>query len=228
MTNWFLRAKHWQLFILIFAVPIVIEMVAFVTVFATHEIAMVFVFMFVIMALVMGVQFGWFYNVGTALGKKLPENAGMNLKRFRSFVITPVIYFCFIFISMIVFGTFLFSGGRPSPFFGLGFLIIVPLHLFSMFCIFYTYWFIAKSLKMVEKWNHVEFGDYIGEFFLLWFFPVGVWFIQPRINRLFDPTLPPQVPPSYSNPFQQPNLSGQFPDQYPGQNSGNGPIYPPK
>jgi hypothetical protein len=21
---------------------------------------------------------------------------------------------------------------------------------------------------------------------LIWFFPIGIWFIQPRINRLFD------------------------------------------
>jgi hypothetical protein len=23
------------------------------------------------------------------------------------------------------------------------------------------------------------------EFFLIWFFPIGVWIIQPRINRLY-------------------------------------------
>jgi hypothetical protein len=27
-------------------------------------------------------------------------------------------------------------------------------------------------------------NDYIGEFFLFWFFPIGIWFIQPRINNI--------------------------------------------
>jgi hypothetical protein len=31
----------------------------------------------------------------------------------------------------------------------------------------------------------VSFYDFSGPFFLLWFFPIGIWIIQPRINRLF-------------------------------------------
>jgi hypothetical protein len=63
--------------------------------------------------------------------------------------------------------------------------VILPLHLFSMFCIFYCLYFNAKALKAVEWRRPVTFGDYAGEFFLLWFFPLGIWFIQPRINQLF-------------------------------------------
>jgi len=61
-------------------------------------------------------------------------------------------------------------------------------HLFSMFCLFYCLYFIAKALKTVELQRPVTFSDYAGEFFLLWFYPVGVWILQPRINQIFAAT----------------------------------------
>jgi hydrogenase maturation factor len=36
----------------------------------------------------------------------------------------------------------------------------------------------------------VSFYDYAGPFFLWWFFPLGIWFVQPRINRLFANSIP--------------------------------------
>jgi len=55
-----------------------------------------------------------------------------------------------------------------------------------MFCIFYSLYFIAKELKSVELQKPVTFSDFAGEFFLLWFFPIGIWIIQPRINKIFE------------------------------------------
>jgi hypothetical protein len=54
-----------------------------------------------------------------------------------------------------------------------------------MFCIFYIAFFASKSLAMAEKSGPVTFYDYAGPLFLIYFFPVGVWFVQPRINRLY-------------------------------------------
>jgi hypothetical protein len=77
------------------------------------------------------------------------------------------------------------GGGEPNIAI---FMLIFPLHLFSMFCIFYCLYFNAKSLKSVELQKPVTFNDFAGEFFLIWFFPVGIWFLQPRINKLFEET----------------------------------------
>jgi hypothetical protein len=55
-----------------------------------------------------------------------------------------------------------------------------------MFFIFYSLYFIAKELKSVELQKPVTFSDFAGEFFLLWFFPIGIWIIQPRINKIFE------------------------------------------
>jgi hypothetical protein len=64
--------------------------------------------------------------------------------------------------------------------------VILPLHFFAMFCLFYDLYFVSKNLVMVETGKRVTFYDYAGPFFLIWFFPIGIWFIQPRINRLYE------------------------------------------
>jgi len=73
-----------------------------------------------------------------------------------------------------------------SPIFAMNDIIrvVFPLHIFSMFCIFYAMWFISKAIKTIEFQKPVSFSDYAGEFFLLWLFPVGIWIIQPKINKI--------------------------------------------
>ena len=44
--------------------------------------------------------------------------------------------------------------------------------------------FVAKTIQTAESQRTVSFGDYIGNFFLIWFLPIGVWILQPKINEL--------------------------------------------
>ena len=45
-------------------------------------------------------------------------------------------------------------------------------------------YFCSKTIKTVELQKEVFFGEFIGDFFGLWFYPIGIWFIQPKINKL--------------------------------------------
>jgi len=105
----------------------------------------------------------------------------MNITRFK------VLFWIAVFFLLATFGymfTIPFSSSHGSH--GLLFgLLMVPGTFLYMFCAFYVMYFIAKELKTVELQRDVMFSDYIGEFLLLWFFPVGVWVLQPRINKLF-------------------------------------------
>jgi hypothetical protein len=65
---------------------------------------------------------------------------------------------------------------------------VIPAHLLSMAGIAYSIYFVAKALKSVERQSPTRFNDSRREFLLLWFFPVGIWLIQPRVNRLFAPS----------------------------------------
>ena len=143
---------------------------------------MVFFFFFGLMIVSVGLCFSWFYALGTNLFKRLPVTAKMSLIRFKLFLFTAFVYIiCFMLFMAAMFSNVL-SGGQPG--FAI-FAIIFPLHFFYMFCVCYCFYFNAKALKTIELQRPVTFNDYAGEFFLLWFFPVGVWIIQPRINKLF-------------------------------------------
>ena len=50
----------------------------------------------------------------------------------------------------------------------------------------YIMYFLSKTLVSVEKKTIAVFRDYAGEFFLLWFFPIGLWILQPRIAGVLE------------------------------------------
>jgi len=124
----------------------------------------------------------WLYTLGISLYEKLPGDIPMSLTMFRICGSIPVLYT--IFLVCLGIYNFLFSNIEVS-FNVILMAIIIPLHLLSMFCLFYCIYFIAKALNSVELNRIVTFADFAGDFFLIWFFPVGIWIIQPRINRLF-------------------------------------------
>lgn len=190
MINKFLTAKHWQLFILMFAIPMVIEMVwIFSMIFHVvqniqngGEIESMFSFFYffpVIMIIAMGSLLWWFWSIGSGLQPMIPQELRPNIAFFKVTVLFPIIYFMLFF--GIMFNAI--TGMRPDFYL---IILIVPMHLFTMFCMFYNLYFVAKTYKTAELQRKVEFADYIGEFFLLWFYPVGVWFIQPKVNKMVE------------------------------------------
>jgi hypothetical protein len=163
--------------------PVVFQFISFGSVIASGDPRTMFKFSSILMILFMGLFFCWFYSLGTNLHKKLPGNVTMNLKKFKIFLLIPTVYMLLISFYMSSMFSDISTGMEPNlAIFG----IIFPLHLFSMFCIFYCLYFIAKELKTVEWQKPVTFSDFAGEFFLIWLFPFGIWIIQPRINKLFS------------------------------------------
>jgi len=178
-----LTLKHWQLFGILIGIPILFEFLIIGSFFFGEGLRNIF-FIFPLMMIVsIGLFFGWFYTLGTNLYKKLPPTATMNLKRFKIFLFIPVIYMAILPISMFGIFSTMPSGSTPDSAL---FALIIPIHFFCMFCMFYCLYFNAKALKTVECQRPLTFSDFAGEFFLIWFFPVGIWILQPRINKLFD------------------------------------------
>lgn len=68
----------------------------------------------------------------------------------------------------------------------LGTLMVVA-HLYSMFAMVYATWFAAKALVRVEAASQgriPNLAEITGTFVMVWFFPIGVWFVQPRMREL--------------------------------------------
>jgi len=176
----FLRLKHWQLFCLLVCTYLGFQIVGkTTTVISSQGKTTTFSEYSPLVFLFIAVLFGWFYTVGVNLIKKLPDTVKMNITKFKWLMFILIMYI-FLFYAFVHFRI------QPNT---ITLVIIILLHLFSMFCILYCIYFNAKALKTVELQQPVTFSDYAGEFFLLLFFPIGIWIIQPRINKIFDATL---------------------------------------
>jgi hypothetical protein len=201
MINLFLRAKHWQLFLLTFGVMIIAYSAIMYFVFSDlisltaagrqPDPMVMFRYMKLLplfVVFVVLVMMGWYWSVGVGLQTKLPATVTMKTNWFKLCLIVPAVYI----VLMMVFINYVFevvgSGESPDsiafPSMMVFPLIVMPLQLFTIFCYFHNMYFVAKTLKTVELQRPTTFSDFIGEFFLTWFFPIGVWILQPRINAL--------------------------------------------
>lgn len=203
--NIFLRAKHWQLFLLTFGLAFLFQlffmtdMVFSLRHHTSNVINLYWIKFFpLMMILFIGILFGWFWAIAIGLQNKVPAHVKMKTGKFKAFFFIPLIYI----LLLCVFLTNMFSGitsGGNQPPDGLPviFALIVPLHLFAMFCIFYCMYFAAKTFKTVEWQRETKFSDFSAEFFMIWFFPIGVWIIQPLINKVNRPGYQPPAFPHY-------------------------------
>src|SRR5258706_2109059 len=203
-TTTFLKARHWHLFLLTFGIPMIFQFVMMGVMVANipkgwasvgnGTVSSMFNFFKifpVVMMIFTGTIFGWFWSIAIGLQDKVPANIKMKTKKFKIFFFIPVTYTLLI---AIVIGSvinslpgMIESGNKPN----LGLIgsllgIIIPLHLFSIFCIFYSLYFVAKTFKTVELQRETAFSDFAGEFCMIWFYPIGIWIIQPKVNKMAD------------------------------------------
>jgi hypothetical protein len=193
MINRFLKVKHWQLFLLIFGFPTIFQLVFMSSIFSAistnpgpEMIFSTMKFFPILMILFMAILLGWFWSIAIGLQKKVPEHITMKVKKFKTFFLIYLAYILCLTILIAFAMNGMMSGVNEPSVVNIGtmFAIIVPLHLFSMFCILYSLYFVAKTFKTVELQREVKFSDFAGEFFLILFYPVGIWIIQPKINKM--------------------------------------------
>ncbi|MDF3029119.1 MAG: hypothetical protein K0S23_3426 [Fluviicola sp.] len=199
MNSIFLRAKHWQLFVPLVAIPFVTFIIfgfAVAIILLGHpskgpeDTVWIFYFFPLLFILCGFIQFAWFWNVITKLNPLVPTRRGrFPMRRIKLFFFIPIIYFCLVpfFVAFVVNTTAISNPGvgQMLQLGILGFLVFI-LHFFSIFCILHTIYFAAKTIRSAELKRNASFSNFAGDFFLIWIFPVGIWFIQPRINALLN------------------------------------------
>jgi len=200
MLNFFLKAKHWHLFLLMFVLPLILHLIimgiTITTAISSNDPSKIFgVFQWfpLLIPLYLFGTYGWLGSVGLGLHKHLPEGVNMRIGRFKFFYFSMlVIMFIFlIFMSYMFSSVFSEIGKRTEPPMPpTGFFVAIPfiflLQLFMVFCTIFVFYFNAKVYKSIELGYKAEFSDYIGQFFLIWFSFVGVWIMQPTINKIWE------------------------------------------
>lgn len=176
--KFFLTIKHWQLFLLAWGLPLVLD---FIFIFNPQSAIIWFPLMMLVFAFSI---FGWIYSIAVELHPKLPTGVSINLNVFKIAFAIPLIYLTIMGIGM---GLMLFHWVDESTELIEMFLpFVLFAHVLSMVCIFVFLRYAAKIMRSVELQREAEAGDYIGEFLLMWLQFVGVWFLQPRLNKLLE------------------------------------------
>jgi len=66
-------------------------------------------------------------------------------------------------------------------------LFVPAFFIFGFGADFTVFAFIARAMKSLQTRDRATLNDYFGDIFLvLLFFPVGIWFLQPRLNLLYE------------------------------------------
>jgi hypothetical protein len=120
---------------------------------------------------------GWPWTIGINLYKILPTD--LKDRKIQIFKTIVSLYLLALLIEHILFA----MNNAHSLLNPLGNLlvyvtVILVLHI-------YFAQFIAKELESMELQRVATWADYSGTFFLLFFAPIGIWWIQPRINKIF-------------------------------------------
>ena len=208
MTSKFLKAKHWQLFVLMFPIPFVLQRIGmahffdFFQTFETMEMSgdispsiglesiIDFAGIMMIAAGVIGIfMFGWLWSVGVGLQDKIPQDLRRTTGLFKAALILPMVYFAGLF-SAVVFvflniESLLDMNFSEELFFRI-FPTVFSLHLLSIAAIIYVLVFAAKTIKIAELQRKIKSDEFIGEFFMICIFIIGVWFLQPKINEIYE------------------------------------------
>lgn len=178
ITRRFLRAKHWQIFSLL-AVTYVFATVASIDVQLTHpELERITRYSPTVLLVeaawlpLLICWFGWLWAVGMFLNSELEPELRLRIGFFRFAVVYPVLYL----LAALPF--FLSQDPMVER-------VVIATHLLAMFCILYAINFVAKTLKFSELRRPMIMHEYGKEFLLVFFIPLGIWLIQPRINRLY-------------------------------------------
>ena len=190
MNKRILRAKHWQLFLVSFGIPFIVLLIIFMITSTGSFLDLSFMTLFYVLLLYIitiaissGTVFAWLWAVAVGLHHQLPDDVDLKLKKFRTAFFIPMIY---------ILVTLLFLGGFMNDMLNGGLLysnmiaFVIPIHFLSMFCLLYCLYFVAKTIKSIEYQRIARFSDCLGEFFMIWFFPFGIWGLQPKINKMVE------------------------------------------
>ncbi|MBL0745961.1 hypothetical protein [Chryseolinea lacunae] len=155
-----LRLKHWQTFLLLMTAAVLSDF----TLIGNPTVTK-------ILSFAGGVfYFVWLLMIGHGLYQRLPRKIELN---YNLFVINVFIMLVVVaVIKTLTDGVFSLKGLAALP----GF--------YAVYALLHIMMFPVRCLRSYEKGAEADVGDCLGEFFLIVLWPIGIWFLQPRINSV--------------------------------------------
>jgi len=159
--NWILKIKHWQIFLLLFPFMIM----------GSIEFEGNIGNLYLINLIGIIAYFLWSFLLTNELIKIVPKE--YNLKT-NFYYINAIL--CFITIISII----IIYKGEEAKFSGI--YALIGFYIFYAFL--QSFGFAGRIIKSIELNRKSKKRESIGYFFLFVFLPIGIWFLQPKINKL--------------------------------------------
>jgi hypothetical protein len=158
----FLTLKHWQLFLIwiLSTVACLILDETPLSIFAT--------------IIYFSLLTTWVFSIGKIINDKPTNRNKVENYNENTWVLC---YLLTVVIFFVLWKTEKSSGISTLVLFGLGAFSGIKLANFS-----------AKVLRQFEEKKELSFRNYLLEFLLIMYMVVGVWFLQPRLNRIMNET----------------------------------------
>ena len=127
----------------------------------------------------------WIYSIAFKLCANRINGLLFNIKKFKIILIFAsiyVIFLCLYYIHSLNKSVDLSSFRELRVIF----FVIVPGHIFLAYSYFFLLRFISKAISTLENDKNVTINSYVGYLILLFFFPLGIWWINPKIKSLIE------------------------------------------
>ncbi len=180
-----LKAKNWQIFTVIIIIPCLLFSLGIIAL--TNFSNFFLIFFAAPTAIIMSQMliYIWIWTVSLSLWKKY------NLKKYYQTQWLKILIILSLSILLIILGYFLWGASimiSGSPSISNSIIkttwMILPLQVLFLGTKFYGYYFLAKMIKSAENDSIQTFNNIINDFILLIIFPLGIWYIQKKINKL--------------------------------------------
>ena len=174
----FLQMRAWQLFLVLVGAHFLMYATTIAVGHSAGGSRVLLVAIATAMPVPVAIFIAWFWALGTNTNQKVLEGIRPSPRLFRlaltyAFAYAVVFWMLSVLLSLLHASVGLY---RVSP----------PFQLLAGLCLLYALYFIAKNFVMAERKEQVGFYDFAGPFFLILLCPIGVWFIQPRVNSMFQ------------------------------------------
>ncbi|MFC4870783.1 hypothetical protein [Negadavirga shengliensis] len=179
--NIFLKLKHWHLFLLLIGIPFFVSLIFAISPFLDAKARSALdLAANLIMIIPFVSYFLWIWSSGSWLSQKDNDRPVTGPYRFTLSVATS-----FIMFSLLLVYNFIYWENEETPA-SWAYLAVGLVMFVALFTWLYALTYLAKTLVRTERKSAVRSADYFSEFIMAVFLPIGIWFLQPRINRVYE------------------------------------------
>lgn len=126
----------------------------------------------------------WTWSTGVQLHEKLDNKRILDVHRFKWQIIFVITYLSIVFL--VTEGGYQITDDNYHEY-GWKVWVIIPLHILLVYFMIHTIYFLSRCITSFRQQNE-GYGWYMLGF---WFFPIGIWIIQPRIIELLKENTTP-------------------------------------